>query len=78
MTTETGQSAMANADDLFDYGNYGPDGILGLVDVANRTVWISTTGTAKDLLSMTGRDLISLSLIFLPACPTSALLSVAT
>ena len=59
MTTETGQSAMANADDLFDYGNYGPDGILGLVDVANRTVWISTTGTAKDLLSNDTLDRIA-------------------
>lgn len=59
MTTETGQSAMANADDLFDYGNYGPDGILGLVDVANRTVWVSTTGTAKELLSNSTLDSIA-------------------
>ncbi len=50
MTTKTGQSAMANADDLFDYGNYGPDGVLGLIDIANRTVWISTTGKAIEMI----------------------------
>lgn len=41
-------SAMAYADDFYDYNYFGTgtnrDGLLLLIDMQNRTVWISTTG----------------------------------
>ena len=47
-----GKSAMAYADDFYDYGGYGygtrADGLLLLVDMGGRVVWISTTGEAID------------------------------
>ncbi|MBR2787351.1 MAG: TPM domain-containing protein [Clostridia bacterium] len=43
-------SAMAYADDFYDYNKFGigdsHDGILFLIDMDNRKMWISTTGTA--------------------------------
>lgn len=44
-------SAMAYADDFYDYNNFGVgsthDGILFLIDMDNREMWMSTTGTAQ-------------------------------
>jgi uncharacterized protein len=44
-----GKTAMAYADDFFDYNGYGigdnRDGILMLMDFENRDVWISTSGS---------------------------------
>ena len=46
-------SAMNYADDFYDYNNFGVgdshDGILFLIDMDNRIMWISTTGTAIQL-----------------------------
>lgn len=43
-------SAMAYADDFYDYNDFGTDsnhsGILFLIDMDNRKLWISTTGSA--------------------------------
>lgn len=43
-------SSMAYADDFYDYNDFGIDeknsGILFLIDMDNRNMWISTTGTA--------------------------------
>lgn len=45
-----GRSSMEYADDYFDYNGYGQgsdnDGILMLIDMDNREVWLSTTGLA--------------------------------
>ncbi len=45
-----GKSAMEFADDYFDYNGYGVggdhSGILFLIDMDNREIWISTTGLA--------------------------------
>ncbi len=51
MDINTGQSAQQNAEDIFDYGGYGQDGVLGLIDIDNRTVWVSTTGKGMELIS---------------------------
>lgn len=42
-----GKTTVAFADDYFDYNNYGIDGegVLMLIDMQNRQVWISTAGT---------------------------------
>lgn len=44
-------SSMAYADDFYDYNYFGKgntyDGILMLIDMDNRQVWISTTGQAQ-------------------------------
>lgn len=46
-------SAMAYADDFYDYNDFGVgnsyDGILFLIDMDNREMWISTTGKAINL-----------------------------
>lgn len=39
------------ADDFFDYNQYGDDGVLLLISLDPRQVWISTTGTAIPLFS---------------------------
>lgn len=39
-----GKSARAYADDFYDYGGYGEDGILLLVNMQAREYWISTAG----------------------------------
>ncbi|HAL74410.1 MAG TPA: hypothetical protein DCM45_04860 [Clostridiales bacterium] len=50
-----GKSAMAYADDYFDYNGYGigenHDGLLMLIDMDNRQVWISTSGKAIDIFT---------------------------
>lgn len=51
-----GKTAMEYADDLFDYGGYGMgdngiDGVLLLIDMDNRDIWISTKGRGIDLFS---------------------------
>lgn len=50
-----GKSSMAYADDFFDYGGYGVgngrDGILFLIDMDNRMLWISTSGSGIDYLT---------------------------
>lgn len=44
-------SAMKYADDFYDYNNFGigatNDGLLFLIDMDTRELWISTTGTAQ-------------------------------
>ena len=55
-TNDTGgKTSMEYADDFFDYNGYGVgdtyDGVLMLMDFQNRTVWISTTGKAIDVLT---------------------------
>lgn len=39
-----GKSPMEYADDFFDYGGYGSDGILLLVSMEDSDWWVSTTG----------------------------------
>ncbi|TLG71225.1 TPM domain-containing protein [Culicoidibacter larvae] len=39
-----GKSSMAYADDFYDYNGFSEDGILMLIDMDNREVWISTSG----------------------------------
>ncbi len=39
------------ADDFFDYHQYGEDGVLFLISLSPRQVWISTTGTGIKLLT---------------------------
>lgn len=39
------------ADDFFDYNQYGDDGVLLLISLDPRQVWISTTGSAIPLFS---------------------------
>ena len=42
------QSSQSYADDFFDYGGYGEDGILWLVDMENRQSVFSTCGSCVD------------------------------
>ncbi len=48
-----GKSSMAYADDYYDYNGYGvgddKSGLLLLVNMADRDIWISTTGRAIDV-----------------------------
>ncbi|MCI8600181.1 MAG: hypothetical protein HFE45_01120 [Oscillospiraceae bacterium] len=50
-----GKSSMAYADDFYDYNGFGLDdsksGLLLLVDMENRVVWLSTTGSAIELFT---------------------------
>lgn len=46
--------AMSYADDFYDYNSFGADdgkdsGVLFLIDMQNRKMWISTTGKAKSV-----------------------------
>lgn len=59
-----GKSAMAYADDFYDYNGYAPDGVLLLVCMTEREWWISTSGNAIRVL--TDAKLDSLSQKFLP------------
>lgn len=58
-TYENSQSAMEYADDFYDYNNFGvgtsKDGLLFLIDMANRKLWITTTG--KAILIYTDEDI---------------------
>lgn len=42
-------TAMAYADDFFDFNGFGEDGILFLLDMDNREQWISTTGVCTEV-----------------------------
>lgn len=56
-TDDTGyKSSTAYADDFFDYGGYGANGILWLIDMDNRKSTISTTGEAIDLFDDSVQD----------------------
>ena len=46
-----GKSSQSYADDFFDYGGYGEDGILWLIDMDNRQSTFSTTGTCIDIFN---------------------------
>ena len=46
-----GKSTMDYADDFFDYGGYGFDGVLLLVDMEGRQWWISTSGSCMKSIS---------------------------
>ena len=46
-----GASSQSYADDFFDYGGYGSDGILWLIDMDNRKSTFSTTGSCIDTFS---------------------------
>lgn len=50
-----GKSSMAFADDYFDYNGYGigseRSGLMMLINMAEREVWISTTGDAIDIFT---------------------------
>ncbi|HOQ01780.1 MAG TPA: TPM domain-containing protein [Acetivibrio clariflavus] len=50
-----GKSSMAYADDYYDYNGYGIDsqysGLLMLINMKDREVWISTTGRAIDIFT---------------------------
>lgn len=50
INTNNKSSAMAYADDFYDYNDFGKgstfDGLLFLIDMDNREMWISTTGQA--------------------------------
>lgn len=58
-----GLSDMAYADDFYDYNGFGYgedyDGVLLLINMEERTTWISTCGAAIDYLSDSDIDLIT-------------------
>lgn len=54
-----GLSPMEYADDFFDYGGYGKDGILLLVSMEDRDWWISTTGYGITAVTDAGLDYIA-------------------
>lgn len=58
-----GKSAMAYADDYYDYNGYAPDGVLLLVSMAEREWWISTSGSAIRALSDADLDWIAQSFL---------------
>lgn len=51
-----GKSSRAYADDCFDYGGYGYDGILWLIDMDNRKSTISTCGYGITVFTDAGQD----------------------
>lgn len=51
-----GASSTAYADDFFDYGGYGDDGILWLIDMDNRRSTISTCGSCIAVFTDAGQD----------------------
>lgn len=58
-TDDTGyKSTYAYADDFYDYGGYGEDGILWLIDMDNRQSTFSTTGKGIDRLDSDSEDTI--------------------
>lgn len=58
-TDDTGyKSTFAYADDFYDYGGYGEDGVLWLIDMDNRQSTFSTTGKGIDRLSSDDEDAI--------------------
>ena len=53
-----GKTTEAYADDFFDYGGYAADGVLMLVNMEDRKVWISTTGYGITAFTDAGIDYI--------------------
>lgn len=51
-----GASSTAYADDFFDYGGYGEDGILWLIDMDNRQSTISTAGSCIAAFTDAGQE----------------------
>ena len=51
-----GYSPMEFADDFYDYGGYGKDGILWLIDMDNRKSTISTSGYGITVFTDAGQD----------------------
>lgn len=51
-----GKSSRAYADDFYDYGGYGYDGILWLIDMDNRQSTISTCGYGITVFTDAGQD----------------------
>lgn len=51
-----GYSSTAYADDFYDYGGYGKDGILWLIDMDNRKSTISTSGYGITVFTDAGQD----------------------
>ena len=51
-----GASSTAFADDFYDYGGYGKDGILWLIDMDNRKSTISTSGYGITVFTDAGQD----------------------
>lgn len=51
-----GASSTAYADDFFDYGGYGYDGILWLIDMDNRKSTISTCGSCIEVFTDAGQE----------------------
>ena len=51
-----GASSTAYADDFYDYGGYGKDGILWLIDMDNRKSTISTSGYGITVFTDAGQD----------------------
>ena len=47
-----GESAMAYADDFYDYSGYGEDGVLLLLAMDEREYWISTSGSCISKISV--------------------------
>ena len=54
-----GKSPMEYADDFFDYGGYGSDGILLLVSMEDSDWWVSTTGYGITAVTDAGLDYMS-------------------
>lgn len=48
-TAENPGTPTAYADDFFDFNDFGKDGVLFLLDMANREQWISTTGVCTEV-----------------------------
>ena len=53
-----GASSVAYADDFYDYGGYGKNGILWLIDMENRKSTISTSGYGITVFTDAGQDYI--------------------
>lgn len=57
-----GKSSMAYADDYYDYNDYGLDdkysGLLMLINMQDREVWISTTGRAIDMYDKKNSNMV--------------------
>ena len=51
-----GATSVAYADDLYDYGGYGKNGILWLIDMENRKSTISTSGYGITVFTDAGQD----------------------
>lgn len=58
-----GKSAMAYADDYYDYNGYLEDGILLLISMEDRDWWISTSGEGKRDFTDAGLDYIAEKII---------------